>query len=106
MTQFLRPCLDCGALYKGDRCPTHAEIRKRQIEQRRKPNRSHYKGDYAKRAKQVRDAATHCWVCGEEAREGDPFQADHVVPGHRDSQLLAAHRSCNIKRHRHAQASE
>ena len=106
MTQFLRPCLDCGALYKGDRCPTHALIKSRERERARKPYRTHYRGDYARKAKQVRETATHCWICGEVARQGDPFQADHVVPGDRDSQLLAAHRSCNIKRARHPQASD
>jgi len=62
----------------------------------------------------VRENTTVCWICGEGAREGDPWQADHVVPrslvtdaptgvqeGTPDaniSGLLGAHRSCNIKR--------
>jgi hypothetical protein len=60
--------------------------------------RQHYGGDYRKRAKAVRDAATHCWLCGEPARLNDPWQADHVVAGEIDSPLLPAHRSCNIRK--------
>jgi hypothetical protein len=39
-----------------------------------------------------------CWLCGEGARPNDPWQADHVDPGNHHSQLLGAHRSCNIGR--------
>ena len=39
-----------------------------------------------------------CWICGEGARAGDPWQADHVTAGDYHSQLLGAHRSCNIAR--------
>ena len=60
--------------------------------------RDHYKGDYQARAKAVRESATHCWLCGEPAREGDPWQADHIYPGRSDSPLAPAHRSCNVRR--------
>jgi rubredoxin len=57
-----------------------------------------YGGDYAKQAAEVR-ATTHvCWLCGEGWRANDPWQADHVDPGNPFSQLLGAHRSCNIGR--------
>lgn len=87
-----RPCIDCGTLSTATRCV----ICQREKEARRP--RSHYAGSYASRAKKVREGASVCWVCGEGARDGDPWQADHVYPGVADSPLLPAHRSCNIRR--------
>jgi len=57
-----------------------------------------YGGDYAKRAAEVRAATHKCWICGEGWRVDDPWQADHVNAGDPFSQLLGAHRSCNISR--------
>lgn len=70
--------------------------------------RAHYKGGYAVRARQVREAAyadplTRCWRCGltfGEFRSRFPgrhaaWHADHVVPGDPRSPLRAAHASCN-----------
>ena len=57
-----------------------------------------YDGDYRKRAAEVRASTVVCWICGEKAKVNDPWQADHVDPGNRQSQLLGAHRSCNIGR--------
>jgi hypothetical protein len=63
-----------------------------------------YSGDYAKKAAEVR-ATTHvCWICGEGWRADDPWQADHVDAGNPFSQLLGAHRSCNISRANKARA--
>jgi 5-methylcytosine-specific restriction endonuclease McrA len=41
-----------------------------------------------------------CWLCGEGARAGDPWEADHVIPAESGStaELRAAHRTCNRKR--------
>lgn len=90
-----RPCLTCRNLTTNiKRCdPCQAAW-----ERNRNEARTHYKGDYQRRAKQVRDTATTCWLCGQGPKEGDPFQADHVEPGKRDSELRAAHRSCNAAR--------
>ena len=95
-----RPCLDCGRLTpQGNRCePCRLENARRLDANRDQSKRQHYGGDYRKRAKAVRDAATHCWLCGETARSNDPWQADHVVAGAIDSPLLPAHRSCNIRK--------
>lgn len=60
--------------------------------------RPHYKGSYAKQAKQVRDTATVCWLCGLGRKTDDPFTADHYYPGDPTSPLIAAHRSCNSRR--------
>jgi hypothetical protein len=37
-------------------------------------------------------------LCGEGARVGDPWQADHLVAGDANSPLAAAHGSCNRRR--------
>lgn len=95
-----RPCLGCGQLVPkpASRCEACTPERPKQIDNRRNRNRPHYGGNYAARAKVVRDTAVACWICGEPARDDDPFQADHVIPRNVDSPLLAAHRSCNIRR--------
>lgn len=91
-----RPCLNCGSLtYEASRCDRCQRLWERAHPKRDRP---HYKGDYKKRAKQVRDNATHCWLCGGGARPNDPWTADHVIAGDPASPLLAAHRSCNSSR--------
>jgi hypothetical protein len=95
VTPRRRPCLDCGALIpRGSRCADCQRPR----EAARNARRTHYAGDYRARAKAVRESAVVCWLCGEGAREGDPWQADHVVPGAPDSPLAPAHRACNARR--------
>jgi 5-methylcytosine-specific restriction endonuclease McrA len=46
------------------------------------------------------EAATYCYLCGDGPRPGDPFVADHVIPGALGGpdtldNLAPAHRSCN-----------
>ena len=97
--QFKRPCLDCGKLTEiGNRCQYHQRIITAKKDELRKPNRTHYKGDYAKRARFVRETTNKCWICGEGARTNDPWTADHYFPGIPDSPLLGAHKSCNSRR--------
>jgi hypothetical protein len=102
MSRFPKPCLDCGVLTSGgSRCETHqrrvddlAEMRRALI----KKTLNTYGGDYKRRAKQVRETAVVCHLCGEGARVGDPWQADHLVAGDANSPLAAAHGSCNRRR--------
>ena len=102
MAKFPKPCLDCGRLTTGgNRCWEHqqriddlANARRAQV----KKNLGTYSGDYRKRAKAVRDWATVCHLCGEGARVNDPWEADHLIPGDPNSELAAAHRSCNQRR--------
>jgi hypothetical protein len=83
----------------SSRCEQCTFKNNQQVERQRPArNRDHYSGDYAKRAKAVRDVATICWLCGEGAKLDDPWQADHYFPGDPASPLLPAHRSCNVKR--------
>jgi hypothetical protein len=108
MAGFPKPCLECGKLSLGDtRCETHRLERLRLMEATRpqrkyktKPKREHYGGDYAKRAKAVREAATYCHLCGDGPRHNDPWTADHIIPGNPQSPLAPAHRSCNSSRQR------
>jgi len=91
-----RPCLTCGNLtINPRRCPDCQATYNRLHP---KPHRPHYTGDYKARAKAVRDSAQYCWICLEGPRDGDPWTADHVIPGDKDSPLLPAHRSCNSRR--------
>ena len=103
MGKFRKPCLDCGELSFGNRCPIHqkrvddlAEARRASV----KKLTGQYSGDYKKRAKAVRDSAVVCHLCGEGARANDPWVADHLNPAeHGDSAVLvAAHASCNARR--------
>ena len=91
-----RPCLNCRNLTtNATRCTRCQTI---WYQQHPKPDRPHYKGDYRKRAKQIRDNAIACWICGEGKRPNDPFTADHLIPADPNSPLAAAHRSCNSRR--------
>lgn len=97
---IMRPCIRCGVLVERplSRCEACTPERFRKPDTRRNRQRPHYGGNYRDRAKVVRDTAVACWICGEPGRDDDPFQADHVIPRDINSPLLAAHRSCNIRR--------
>lgn len=97
MGAFPKPCLNCGKLTDGSiRCLEHKRIHDLKRQKRKK--RDHYKGDYGKRAKYVRDNAEICWICGGGYAPNDPWTADHYYPAQPDSPLLPAHRSCNSRR--------
>lgn len=93
-----RPCIVCGTLTdQQTRCEQHRLAADNQRYRRRGP-RAHYAGDYRARAARVRANATECWICGQGPRPGDPWTADHVLPGDPESPLAPAHRSCNSRR--------
>jgi hypothetical protein len=104
MGGFNKPCLNCGQLSKGSRCPdcqgqlNRIRNRAQDTPERRAKKALYYNKDYHRRAKIVRDTATHCHLCGKGARANDPWQADHLDPGNPNSILLPAHRSCNASR--------
>lgn len=92
-----RPCIGCGSLTgAGSYCEPCARERERQRSLTR--GSRHYTGDYRRRAKEVRENATECWLCHDGPRPDDPWTADHVVPGDPASPLMPAHRSCNSRR--------
>lgn len=104
MGRFPKPCAVCGVLTSGgNRCDYHENLVKQLHEIKRaevKKRTGQYSGDYRRRAAQVRAEALVCWICGEGARPGDPWQADHVVPAESGSvaELKPAHGSCNRRR--------
>jgi len=104
-----RPCLDCGQLTPNNsRCPNCRTRRERNYRATRphpdRSNRPHHTDPtYRRISKQLREQwntnpLTQCWLCGEYKRVGDPWQADHYLPGDPTSPLLPAHRSCNARR--------
>lgn len=80
-----RSCLGCGRLIaKGSRCPLCTVPL--------------YGGDYAKRAKAVRESATSCHWCKGGFTPENPVQADHLYAGDPLSPLVPACRKCNAGR--------
>jgi 5-methylcytosine-specific restriction endonuclease McrA len=100
-----RPCLDCGTPADNTRCTTcdatHRTAKDaRQSAQRKQSGPRIYDGaPYRRAAAIIRATATRCHLCGQPARPGDPWQADHIIPiadGGHTGPLAPAHRSCNI----------
>lgn len=66
--------------------------------------RDHYRGDYNRRARAVRQAAylnpdTRCWQCGRTlAEHGRKWQAGHVVDGQANGMLRPECEQCNTSR--------
>jgi len=100
--RFNKPCLGCGDLSKENYCTTCAKA----IQRRRDSNpvrvekkRNLYGPNYRRLAKQVKDNATNCHICGEGYRPDDTWEADHLYPELGDASPLApAHRTCNQRR--------
>ena len=103
ISKFPKPCRICGVLSPEPLCEPHRAQAKAIHEARRaqrKAQTGQYGGDYARRAKAVRDSAVICHICGEGRKQNDPFEADHYIPAEQGSQatLLPAHSSCNKRR--------
>ena len=102
--RFPNPCLDCGTLSLGNRCPTHQQAIDEQAAQRRaavKASTGQYSGNYTKLARIIRQTTITCALCGQGARPNDPWQADHKQPGtpvHSLDQLQGVHATCNRTR--------
>ena len=99
--RFKRACNKCGALFQtgGSLCPdcqAQRDAIKEQNPARREKKRALYGGDYSRKARTVRDTATHCYLCGGEFQPGEPIQADHLFPelGNK-SPLGGTHPHCN-----------
>ena len=103
MRKFWIPCTECGQLTKndGNLCSAHKREADAQHELRRKLVKiapGQYSGDYRKRAKIVRETAIICHICGLGNLLNEKWEADHLDPADPNSELLAAHRSCNLRR--------
>lgn len=85
-----RPCLDCGSLTQGTRCPRCD----RNLQSHRNQRRTHYHGDWQARSRKAREewVAEHGWVCPGWQRPAHPattLQLDHTTG------LVLCHR-CNV----------
>ena len=101
--RFPKPCLRCGKLSDYRLCELHRKEEKERHEAyraTRKRATNQYGGTYARRAKEVRENAIVCHICGEGKKENDPFEADHLNPSEdgNNAILLPAHRSCNRRK--------
>jgi hypothetical protein len=97
--KFKKPCLDCGALSYNSRCDIHTRrIAQLKDVRRAEHKKTLYNKDYKNAARNVRETAIVCHLCGDGARANDPWQADHLNAGDPQSPLAAAHRSCNASR--------
>ena len=101
-----RPCLGCGTPTPANWCPTCKPPRARQPDTRRRGQR-HYTRDYRNRRTALLATATTCHWCGQPPTPTDPLQADHLIAGDKSpgTPLVAAHRSCNIRRSNEARAA-
>ena len=102
---FNKPCIVCGVISRGTRCPTHqqeldtAQAKKRDNDPERKARKKLlYNSTYRKQAQWLRNTATTCHLCQQPFMPGDRIEADHVDAGNPNSQLLAAHKRCNASR--------
>jgi hypothetical protein len=81
------PCIQCGAISGGTRCPTH----QREYSRQRSAQRTQYHGGWEGRSKRARQqwVAEHGWVC-----------PGWGVPAHPDTRLELDHTSglvlCNV----------
>lgn len=108
--KFKTPCLICGVLSEiGNRCPKHqAELDLKMKERlnalhNRSDKRQKYKGDYAQKAKAVKQYALenglNCPLCGLPLANGGSIHADHIYPAMGSlSPLQAVHARCNLKK--------
>lgn len=96
---FQKPCLKCGQLTRASSYCVGCAPAKVETPERKAKKRYLYGGDYRKRATQVKQQATNCYLCGKEFTINDRVEADHVFPelGH-ESPLAPAHRKCNQQR--------
>ena len=74
-----KPCLDCGALSSGTRCPTHTKARARARDRRRGTRQQRGLGAEYDQARAILLAnATVCAVCGLPGTPDDPLTAGHI----------------------------
>lgn len=102
---FNKPCLICGTLSRGSRCPEHQQEldKRKQAAKESDPTYQAKKSalygySHQKARKQLKATATHCWICSKPFTIEDKIDADHVIAGDPTSPLLPAHARCNRSR--------
>lgn len=99
----LRPCLDCGDLSSGSRCPTHARARGRATLAGKRRRRPYTQQEQQRRAETVtrHKAMLGDWCPGwhRPPHASGDLTADHPIPvaagGAEDAELEVLCRSCN-----------
>lgn len=100
----LRPCLDCGALSQGSRCPGHTQVVQRvryRVQDARRPSSAQrgYDRDHQRQRQAIAEGLARgdtvgCWRCGQGITEGMAWDLGHddtdrsIVRG-------AEHSACN-----------
>lgn len=96
-----RPCLDCGSISEGSRCPAHTRARTRARDLRRgtPTQRGYDSRHYAIRARLLpRAYGQPCPRCGEPMLEGQELDLGHATPLRVDPRSRAdriEHAHCN-----------
>jgi 5-methylcytosine-specific restriction endonuclease McrA len=103
-----QPCLNCGKVSDGGRCPQcQGEVDRRrnakQTAQRRATGKhaATYNYQYRKQRAHILATATHCAICQQPFKLNETKTADHIIPvkyGGQHTQLQPAHLNCNIQR--------
>lgn len=99
----LRPCLDCGALSQGARCPGHTRVKQRGYDQAKRAIRPYTSAERKRRAEAVAQHRQQFGdVCPGYMRDPHPstdLTADHphavARGGAEDQPLTVLCRSCN-----------
>jgi hypothetical protein len=95
---FRKPCLKCNQLTTdGSYCRACRPVRVESPERRARKAQL-YNSDYRRQAKQLKATATHCHICNRAFEYGDRVEADHLIPGEKNSPLAPSHRVCNQRR--------
>lgn len=99
---FNKPCIICGTLSRGTRCPEHQqELDKRKQAAKesdptyRLKKNTLYGYAHQKARRELLATATVCYICGKQFTIEDKIDADHLIPGDPYSPLSATHASCN-----------
>jgi hypothetical protein len=104
---FPKPCLKCKAIFTArseycEACRLERKPREQKPRvyspERKLRKRLLYNAEYQRRARGVRESATHCHICLKAFVDRKDIQADHLVPGDPSSPLAAAHRFCNASK--------
>lgn len=102
----LKPCLDCGRLSPGSRCPTHTRDRDAATTRGKRERRPYTHGEQERRAQAVRDhVALYGYWCPGYLVEPHPahdLTGDHPTPvaggGREDQPLAVLCRRCNSRK--------
>lgn len=77
----VKPCLDCGTLTAGSRCPACTAANKRRVEAQRDSSAERgYGWAWSAISRKVIAAQPWCSICGHTGSPTNPLTADHIIP--------------------------